>query len=116
MQHIESYTLPSGLKLIHSYVDSPVSYCGFAINAGTRDEQSGQFGIAHFIEHLLFKGTSKRGYRHIINRMENVGGELNAYTTKEETFIYAVFWKNILKELLSCYLIWFFILNSLRTR
>ncbi|MCL2650859.1 MAG: insulinase family protein [Candidatus Azobacteroides sp.] len=91
MQPIESHTLSSGLKLIHSYVDSPVSYCGFTINAGTRDEKPEEFGIAHFTEHLLFKGTSKRGYKHIINRMENVGGELNAYTTKEETFIYAVF-------------------------
>ena len=91
MHHYESYTLPSGLRMIHFYVDSPVAYCGFSINAGTRDEQLGQFGIAHFTEHLLFKGTRKRRYGHIINRMENVGGELNAYTTKEETFIYSVF-------------------------
>ena len=91
MHHYESYTLPSGLRMIHSYVDSPVAYCGFAVNVGTRDEESGQFGIAHFTEHLLFKGTRKRRFGHIINRMENVGGELNAYTTKEETFIYSVF-------------------------
>ncbi len=91
MYHYESYTLSSGFRMIHSYVDSPVAYCGFAVNAGTRDEQFGQFGIAHFTEHLLFKGTRKRKSGHIINRMENVGGELNAYTTKEETFIYSVF-------------------------
>jgi predicted Zn-dependent peptidase len=77
--------------MVHLPVDSPVSYCGFAINVGTRDEQSGEFGLAHFVEHMLFKGTKKRKAWHILNRMENVGGELNAYTTKEETFIYSVF-------------------------
>jgi predicted Zn-dependent peptidase len=61
------------------------------MNAGTRDENPEHFGIAHFTEHMLFKGTSKRKSGHIINRMENVGGELNAYTTKEETIIYSVF-------------------------
>lgn len=72
-------------------VDSPVSYCGFAVNAGTRDEEPGEYGLAHFVEHMLFKGTRKRKAWHILNRMENVGGELNAYTTKEETFVYSVF-------------------------
>ena len=91
MLHYQSYTLPSGLRLIHYPSNTPVAYCGFAINAGTRDEQPEQYGIAHFTEHLLFKGTKKRKSHHIINRMENVGGELNAYTTKEETFIYSVF-------------------------
>ena len=91
MLHYQTYTLPSGLRLIHYPCNAPVAYCGFAINAGTRDEQPEQYGIAHFTEHLLFKGTKKRKSRHIINRMENVGGELNAYTTKEETFLYSVF-------------------------
>ena len=68
-----------------------MAYCGFAINAGTRDEQAEEFGLAHFVEHMLFKGTRKRKSWHILNRMENVGGELNAYTTKEETFVYTVF-------------------------
>jgi len=72
-------------------MDSPVSYCGFAVNAGTRDEETDEFGLAHFVEHMLFKGTAKRKAWHILNRMENVGGELNAYTTKEETFVYSVF-------------------------
>ena len=86
----ESLSLPNGLRIIYLPSVSPVSYCGFAINAGTRDENSEQFGLAHFIEHMLFKGTKKRKAWHILNRMENVGGELNAYTTKEETFLYSV--------------------------
>ena len=65
-------------------------YCGFAINAGTRDELENEHGIAHFAEHVLFKGTKKRCSWQIINRLEAVGGELDAYTTKEETFIYSV--------------------------
>ena len=91
MQNYETYTFPSGLRLIHYPVDTPISYCGFAVNAGTRDEKPEHFGIAHFTEHMLFKGTSKRKSGHIINRMENVGGELNAYTTKEETIVYSIF-------------------------
>jgi len=85
-----SFVLANGLRIIHLHSDSPVSYCGFAVNAGTRDEQSNQYGLAHFVEHILFKGTEKRKVRHILNRMEAVGGELNAYTTKEETFLYTV--------------------------
>lgn len=86
-----SHTLPNGLRLVHLPSDSPVSYCGFAVNAGTRDEEAHEFGLAHFVEHMLFKGTEKRKSWHILNRMENVGGELNAYTTKEETFVYSIF-------------------------
>lgn len=86
-----THTLPNGLRMVHLPVDSPVSYCGFAVGAGTRDEQPGEFGLAHFVEHMIFKGTEKRKAWHILNRMENVGGELNAYTTKEETFVYSVF-------------------------
>lgn len=86
-----THILPNGLRMIHLPVDSPVSYCGFAVQAGTRDEQADEFGLAHFVEHMLFKGTEKRKAWHILNRMENVGGELNAYTTKEETFVYSVF-------------------------
>jgi predicted Zn-dependent peptidase len=85
-----SFILPNGLRIIHLSSDSPVSYCGFAVNAGTRDETADRHGLAHFVEHNLFKGTQKRKAWHILNRMENVGGELNAYTTKEETFIYSV--------------------------
>ncbi|WP_102407581.1 M16 family metallopeptidase [Parabacteroides bouchesdurhonensis] len=86
-----SHTLSNGLRIVHLPVDSPVSYCGFAVNAGTRDEEGSEFGLAHFVEHMIFKGTKKRKAWHILNRMENVGGELNAYTTKEETFIYSIF-------------------------
>jgi predicted Zn-dependent peptidase len=86
-----TYTFPNGLRLIHLPSDSPVSYCGFAINAGARDEEPQEYGLAHFVEHLLFKGTPRRKAWHILNRMENVGGELNAYTTKEDTFIYSIF-------------------------
>lgn len=84
-------SLPNGLRIIHKPSVSNVSYCGFFINVGTRDEMPEQFGMAHFTEHMLFKGTQKRKSHHIINRMENVGGELNAYTNKEETVIYSVF-------------------------
>ncbi len=87
-----TYTLSNGLRLVHLPVNSPVAYCGFAVHAGTRDEKEENcFGMAHFVEHMLFKGTKKRYARHILNRMEVVGGELNAYTTKEETFLYSVF-------------------------
>ncbi|MCC8147197.1 MAG: insulinase family protein [Bacteroidales bacterium] len=86
----ESFSLPNGLRIIYMPSHSPVSYCGFAVNAGTRDEDPNQFGIAHFVEHMLFKGTKKRKSWHILNRMESVGGELNAYTTKEETFLYSI--------------------------
>lgn len=89
--HYQSYTLGNGLKIIHKPTAGNVSYCGFFINAGTRDENDSQHGMAHFVEHMLFKGTKKRRASHIINRMENVGGELNAYTNKEETVIYSVF-------------------------
>ncbi len=81
--------LPNGLRLVHMRDRSPVAYCGFAINVGTRDELPEESGMAHFVEHLLFKGTEKRKAYHIVNRLDAVGGELNAYTTKEETFVYA---------------------------
>ena len=88
-----THSLSSGLRTIHLPVVSPVAYCGFAINTGSRDEAPNEYGYAHLVEHLLFKGTSKRKARHILNRMENVGGELNAYTSKEETFVYSIFMK-----------------------
>ena len=90
MQYNE-YTLPNGLRIIHEPTLSKVSYCGFAIDAGTRDEAENEQGMAHFVEHLIFKGTEKRKAWHILDRMENVGGDLNAYTNKEETVVYAAF-------------------------
>ncbi|WP_417008437.1 M16 family metallopeptidase [Bacteroides congonensis] len=85
------YTLPNGLRIIHEPTLSKVAYCGFAIDAGTRDEAENEQGMAHFVEHLIFKGTEKRKAWHILNRMENVGGDLNAYTNKEETVVYSAF-------------------------
>jgi len=86
-----SHTLSNGLRIVHKPVSGNVSYCGFFINAGTRDEREDEHGMAHFVEHMLFKGTKKRRSHYIINRMELVGGELNAYTNKEETVIYSIF-------------------------
>lgn len=91
MKEYRSYTLNNGLRIVHLPLNNHVSYCGFIVNAGTRDEQADEYGMAHFVEHMLFKGTDKRRSYHIINRMENVGGEINAYTAKEETVIYSVF-------------------------
>lgn len=86
-------SLPNGMRIIHIPNNSPISYCGIMINSGTRDEYDNESGLAHFTEHMLFKGTTKRRPHHIINRMENVGGELNAFTSKEETVVYSVFFE-----------------------
>jgi predicted Zn-dependent peptidase len=85
------FTLKNGIRVIHQTVDSPVAYFGIIINAGSRDEEAIEQGMAHFIEHTIFKGTHKRKAFQIINRLEDVGGDINAYTTKEETAIYATF-------------------------
>ena len=84
------FTLPNGLRCVHYRTTGKVSYCGIAVNAGSRDENLDCYGLAHFVEHTIFKGTTQRSSWHISNRMERVGGELNAYTTKEETVIYTV--------------------------
>ncbi len=86
-------TLPNGLRIIHTPSPTSVVYCGYAIDAGTRDELPQELGMAHFVEHMLFKGTTRRRAWHILNRMENVGGDLNAFTNKEETVIYSTFLK-----------------------
>ena len=91
MNTISTYTLANGLRIIHCPSPTDVVYCGYAINAGTRDEKDNEQGVAHFVEHLLFKGTTHRRAWHILNRMENVGGDLNAYTNKEETVVYSTF-------------------------
>lgn len=85
------HTLNNGIRIIHEPLNNGVAHCALLINAGTRDEQAGENGIAHFIEHVIFKGTHKRKAFHILSRMENVGGDLNAYTTKEETTVYCSF-------------------------
>lgn len=86
--------LNSGIRYAFRKISSPVAYCALSIKAGTRDEKPGQNGIAHLTEHMLFKGTTTRGARRINNLLESLGGELNAYTTKEETVIHAT----VLKE------------------
>lgn len=85
------FTLKNGIRVIHQQVDSDVAHFGIIVNTGSRDELSHEKGMAHFIEHTIFKGTSKRKAYQINNRIEDVGGELNAYTTKEETAVYATF-------------------------
>lgn len=88
-----THTLSNGLRMIHMPTASPVAYCGFAVNVGARDEEASEYGLAHFVEHMIFKGTEHHKANYILNRMERVGGELNAYTTKEETFVYSIFMK-----------------------
>ncbi len=88
---MQTFVLKNGIRLIHQETNSPVSHFGVLINAGSRDEEADEQGIAHFIEHVIFKGTQARKSFHILNRIEDVGGELNAYTTKEETAVYATF-------------------------
>jgi predicted Zn-dependent peptidase len=88
---IQQITLPNGLRLVHSPSPSAVAHCAVFLNTGSRDEGEEESGLAHFIEHILFKGTRKRRAYHILSRLENVGGDLNAYTSKEETCIYASF-------------------------
>lgn len=87
----QTHILKNGLKIIHQHVPNKAAYCGLIIGVGSRDEREDEPGIAHFIEHVIFKGTEKRKAYHILSRIEDVGGELNAYTTKEDTCIYASF-------------------------
>lgn len=92
MNEYNIFTLKNGLRVIHKEVKrNQVSHCGLIIDAGTRDEEENEAGMAHFIEHCIFKGTKKRKAFHILSRLDAVGGELNAFTTKEETCIYASF-------------------------
>jgi predicted Zn-dependent peptidase len=86
-----THTLKNGIRLIHQQTDSPVAHLGVLINTGSRDEAEDEHGLAHFIEHSVFKGTKKRRAYHVLSRIEDVGGELNAYTTKEETTLYSTF-------------------------
>ena len=82
--------LPNGIRIVHQEVNhTRLVHCGFVLNIGSRDESKEQEGLAHFWEHMAFKGTKKRKAYHIINRLETLGGELNAYTTKEKICFYA---------------------------
>ena len=89
MTKYNTYTLKNGLRIIHLPSASPVVYCGYQIAAGTRDEDNNEIGLAHFCEHMTFKGTERRNALQIINALEGVGGELNAFTNKEDTVFYA---------------------------
>lgn len=89
MKEFETYTLPNGIKGIHRRVKSAIAHCALVINAGSRDERHDEYGLAHFTEHALFKGTHKRKAYQVNCRLENLGGELNAFTTKEDTTIHA---------------------------
>ena len=89
MTKYNTYTLKNGLRIIHLPSASQVVYCGYQIAAGTRNEGSQEIGMAHFCEHMTFKGTEKRHALQIINALEGVGGELNAFTNKEDTVFYA---------------------------
>jgi len=85
------FILPNGIRLLYKPAQSAISHCCLLINAGARDEEDNRPGMAHFIEHLLFKGTTKRNTNQILNRLEVVGADLNAYTTKEYTCLHASF-------------------------
>ncbi len=89
MREFETYELGNGIRGIHRQVRSGVSHCALVVNAGCRDELSDEYGIAHFVEHALFKGTKRRRAYQVNCRLENLGGELNAYTTKEDTTLHA---------------------------
>ena len=99
--NINTYILKSGIRLLHVKAVGDVAYCGAVINTGTRDELPTESGYAHLVEHMLFKGTSKFSSNQIISRMEDVGGEMNAYTTKEETVVYAAFMSRYLDRCFS---------------
>ena len=83
------HILPNGVKIVHRWTPSPVAYVGVMVGAGTRDEAPEENGMAHYIEHCVFKGTAHHSARQIIHAIEGIGGEINAYTTKEETTFYA---------------------------
>ena len=87
----DHHQLNNGIRIVHKKTTSAVAHCGIIIKGGSRDESESQQGLAHFIEHVIFKGTNKRKAYHILSRMEDVGGEINAFTTKEETCIYSSF-------------------------
>jgi predicted Zn-dependent peptidase len=89
-QEFRIIELPNGLRVAHLYVPyTPAVHCAYVINNGSRDDPRQETGMAHFIEHMVFKGTAKRKTFHILNYLESVGGDVNAYTTKEKTCYYA---------------------------
>ncbi|KFD40052.1 M16 family metallopeptidase [Schleiferia thermophila] len=97
-QEFETHTLPNGFTILIRYHDSPVVHTGLHIRAGTRDELPHEQGIAHFTEHMLFKGTSKHSARYLLTRLDEKGGELNAFTTRENTVLHATIFKKYYRE------------------
>ncbi len=93
MNNYNITTLPNGLRIIHLPSSSPVVYCGIGVAAGSRHEAPGEEGVAHFCEHMSFKGTRQRSAIQILNCLESVGGDLNAFTNKEDTTFYAAIQK-----------------------
>ncbi|MCG8306557.1 MAG: insulinase family protein [Cytophagales bacterium] len=90
LQDHSIFTFKNGIRIVHKQVtNSNIAHCGFILDIGSRDELPGQMGLAHFWEHMAFKGTEKRKSYQIINRLDSLGGELNAYTTKENICFYA---------------------------
>lgn len=88
------HTLPNGIRLVHKTVPNMIAHAGVIVNTGSRDENEKEHGMAHFVEHMMFKGTGKRKTYYILSSLDDRGGELNAYTTKEETAVYGSFLKH----------------------
>ena len=101
MADYNTYTLANGLRIIHKPSVSQVVYCGYQIAAGTRHELPGEEGMAHFCEHMTFKGTERRNALQIINGLEQLGGDLNAFTNKEDTAFYAAIQKEHIAKAIS---------------
>jgi predicted Zn-dependent peptidase len=99
----QTHRLANGIRFIHKQMSSPVCHAALMLNTGSRDEQESEQGMAHFIEHVIFKGTRKRKAYHVISRLEDIGGELNAYTAKEETCIHASFMTEYLPRTLELF-------------
>lgn len=91
MDDLHQFSLPGGIRVAHIRNNNPVAHCGLYIRCGSRDEREHEQGLAHFVEHMLFKGTRHRKPYHILSRLDSVGGEINAFTAKEDTCIYASF-------------------------
>ena len=98
MKKYNTATLANGFRIIHLPSQSKVVYCGIGINAGARQETIGEEGLAHFCEHTTFKGTQRRSAIQILNSLESVGGDLNAFTNKEDTVFYAAILKDHLNK------------------
>ncbi len=101
--HYQYHTLSNGIRIIHRKTTHEVAHCALMVNTGSRDEKEHENGIAHLIEHMIFKGTTKRKAYHVLSRMEHVGGELNAFTTKEETCIHSSFTKRHYERVLELF-------------